>query len=341
MQPREPANAAARWASLLQFLPLGGDASTILAGFYPAPAPRALPTASTLEIRVSPCARVRVFAHVGRAHGAMVVIVPGFTSHAGSRAVMRAAAQACAREYSVVRVNLRNGGRTHALCDGLFNLQQWADVGEILQDLVLRFRPSALYALGFSLGGALLLNLLGRRPALSELVRGVVAINPPVDIPRAVACVNLPRNRIYAWLFLRSLIHDVEVKRALGWTYPDPRSPRPRTVPEYDWRFVLPETDFRSLDDYYAASSALPWLNRIRCRTAILSSRDDPLVPPTTIEAACREGCHLNVILLERGGHCAYPERHGLALRSSAVEMALDFFGQSAGADRPASCRPT
>jgi predicted alpha/beta-fold hydrolase len=331
-----PAVAGARWLRDPDRVPpgmlRGGHRQTVLARLVPTAYPRRLPRPVDLDVDVAPGARVRVVLTLHAPHAPLLVLVHGLAGSAHSKYMLRTTAEAWSRGWSVARVNLRNAGGTHHLSRGLFNLLQWPDVGRVLERLVETLPSRRVAAVGFSLGGTLLLNLVAREPAPAALLAGLVAVNPPLDIPRSVARVCSPENRLYMRIFTRSMIHDVRVKRRLGEPYADPAGIA--SVPDYDRRFVLAETGCDTLDGYYAAASAFPHLGAVRVPAAILSAHDDPLIPTGMIADAAATAPHLAVRLVPHGGHVGYLVRRGTTFRFWAAAAALDFLETLAPAPR-------
>jgi predicted alpha/beta-fold hydrolase len=54
---------------------------------------------------------------------------------------------------------------------------------------------------------------------------------------------------------------------------------RLRTVRDFDEIYTAPHGGFSGADDYYARSSALPFVSCIRVPALIVHAQDDPLVP--------------------------------------------------------------
>lgn len=313
---------------------------TILGSVLPVRPLPALRNFDTWETPVAVDAAVRVRVSNFFPHQPMLLLVHGFTGSSDSSCVLRAAVHGVRHGYTVARVDLRNAGGTHSLSRGLFNMQQWRDLGPVLTCLHSQYRPPRLYVIGFSLGGTLILNLLGRAPEHQEMVEAVVAINPPIDIPRAVGRVGEPRNRFYTWSFLSRLHRGVAVKRRLGHRYPDSRRIGCRTVPEFDRRLVLPETEYSELGDYYEDASAIGWIERIRTPMALIASRDDPLVPAAMFAEVRDRG---SVLLTDYGGHLGHLELHRGGLRPWAAEVALRYFAHLERSQcwQPQVCAPS
>ncbi|MGY6530791.1 MAG: YheT family hydrolase [Cyanobacterium sp.] len=79
-----------------------------------------------------------------------------------------------------------------------------------------------------------------------------------------------------------------------------------RTVDEY---LVIPSLGFKTVLDYYYASSPFRILSKIKKPTLIIYAEDDPMFCPTIIPDLQREvssNPHLNLILTNYGGHVGY-----------------------------------
>ncbi|HEV2715856.1 MAG TPA: hypothetical protein VGU64_11380, partial [Terriglobales bacterium] len=66
---------------------------------------------------------------------------------------------------------------------------------------------------------------------------------------------------------------------------------------------------FRNAQDYYRRSSSLPYLERIRLKTLLLSAVDDPMLPPEVLDEVrevARQNPALNIEFVARGGHAGF-----------------------------------
>jgi predicted alpha/beta-fold hydrolase len=304
----------------------GGHLQTICGGLIPIGYPQDLPQPLVMTVPVADDVRLCVEVTPNQEESAIVVLIHGFTSHANSPVIRRTMRAAFDRGYTVVRVNLRNAGDTHALSKGLFNLLQWADVGRVLGHLNRAFPDRPIYAIGFSIGGSFLLNQIARDPLVGDLLCAAAAINPPIDVLLSAANMCLPRNWLYMSRFLRSLLRDIKIKRTLGEHYEDPQKRRVSTVPEFDSTYILPEVGINSVAEYYAAASAKDVLPLIRVPTMILATRDDPIVPVGMFEDIHGSLSRVLVNIVDRGGHLGFLYwKHG-HIGCWAAETSLDFF---------------
>jgi hypothetical protein len=87
---------------------------------------------------------------------------------------------------------------------------------------------------------------------------------------------------------------------------------RVRTVRQFDEAYTAPHHGFHDAADYYHRASAMRVIDRIRVPTLIVTSEDDPFVPPAPFrEPFVASNPNLTVVITASGGHCAYVERGG------------------------------
>jgi predicted alpha/beta-fold hydrolase len=87
-------------------------------------------------------------------------------------------------------------------------------------------------------------------------------------------------NRAYQGYFVRNLRASYRYRQRLHpHAFTSGLEERIRSVREFDEAVTAPLGGFRDAADYYARSSAGPWLGHVRRPTLILNAADDPLVP--------------------------------------------------------------
>jgi predicted alpha/beta-fold hydrolase len=238
-----------------------------------------------------------------------IVLVHGLEGSSSSVYMLGTGRKAYRAGFNVVRLNVRNCGGTEGLTPTLYHSGMSGDILRVFTELSERDRLPELFLAGFSLGGNLVLKLAGElgRDAPPALA-GVVAVSPSVDLSACADAIEHPHNRIYQWSFIRSLRRTIRRKHKL---YPNlydlGRLRGMRTVRQFDDFYTAPHGGFRDAADYYARSSALAFVPRIRVPTLIIHAQDDPFIP----FAPLRHGAvsdNLNILLLapERGGHVAF-----------------------------------
>jgi uncharacterized protein len=185
------------------------------------------------------------------------------------------------------------------------------DLDVVVRRLIASDPLAPLLLVGVSLGGNVLLKWLGEQgERIPAQLRGAAAISVPFDLARGSRFLNSGFSRFYQAHFLRSLR-----KKAIGKSEQYPGDIRPeivhsaRTLYQFDDLITAPVHGFRDADDYYAKSSSLHFLARIRTATLLLSARDDPFLPHVVLDEVrdiARRNPWLHLEFVERGGHVGF-----------------------------------
>ncbi len=231
------------------------------------------------------------------------------------------------------------------------------DLRWVLGELRNRFPGHPLGAMGFSLGGNVLLKYLaeaageGRRGGPPNLpapggdlptpppVDAAVAISVPFDLAAGTQRLeSTPMGKVYTHYFLRSLLRKVGDKREqLASVLDLDHLEGSRSLRAFDDRFTAPLHGFDGAWDYYARSSSGPLLPEIRTPTLILHGMDDPFLPA---EAVPLESLANNPWILPAiagtGGHVGFMQhrRRGPAPFWAEAEGARYLFHLLAPGDR-------
>jgi predicted alpha/beta-fold hydrolase len=147
-------------------------------------------------------------------------------------------------------------------------------------------------------------------------------IRPEEIAGGAVICPNLDSERSLSYLvrdrwgrYLERAIAKELGKLAgrIHAAHPDAIDPaaiaRARTIRGFDRELVIERLGFATVEEYYAASSPLPFLPYLPKPTLILYAEDDPLFAPSIVkdlQAASASNPNLELWLTRRGGHVGY-----------------------------------
>jgi predicted alpha/beta-fold hydrolase len=210
---------------------------------------------------------------------------------------------------NVVRMNMRNCGGTENLGYTLYNSSMSRDVGAVAESLVKDDGLQKLAFAGFSMGGNLVLKLLGEwgRQAPSQVMAGI-GVSPAMDLAASADALHNPANRLYEWRFLRGLRKRVRRKAAL---YPGLYDLRYlqglRSLRDFDEQITARYCGFTGAQDYYTRAASSNVLDRIAVPTLVLHAEDDPFIrvlPPTRERLLANP--HVTYIETDHGGHCAF-----------------------------------
>ncbi len=169
-----------------------------------------------------------------------------------------------------------------------------------------RYPEARITAVGFSLGGNVLLKYLGERGTEAGL-RAAVAVAVPFVLSDAADRLERGFSRVYQWWLLRSLRAKVREKHRGGLgTIGSERLDHLRTFWAFDDAVTAPLHGFTGADDYYTRSSSRQFLGGIAVPTLILHSADDPFMTPLAIPQPAELSATTRLELSERGGHGAF-----------------------------------
>jgi hypothetical protein len=210
---------------------------------------------------------------------------------------------------NVVRMNMRNCGDTEHLGHTLYNSSMSADVGAIARTLIAEDGLQKLAFVGYSMGGNLVMKLLGEwGNHVPQEVKACVGVSPAMDLAECVDALHEAANRIYEWKFLSGLRRRTRRKAVLFPNrYDVSLLEGMRTLRDFDDQITARYSEFRSADDYYERAASSKVLDRIAVPALIIHALDDPFIRqlPGTLDKLLHNP---NITYLEtrHGGHCAF-----------------------------------
>jgi hypothetical protein len=232
-----------------------------------------------------------------------------------------------------VGLNFRSCGGEPNLTARFYHSGETGDLRIVLHALEQRFGQNVAAAIGFSLGGNVLLKYLAEEGDDVRL-QAAVAVSVPYDLSASADALNATRmGRFYTSHFLASLIQKMEGKTALLGKHIDfERIRRARSFREFDDAATAPLHGFTGAEDYYSRSSSGPLLDRVRVATLLIHAADDPFQPPSAVlEEAIKRNEYLRSLLTQRGGHVGFIAGSFRRPVFWAEQEAARFLGQSLG----------
>lgn len=238
-----------------------------------------------------------------------VVIVHGLEGSSESQYVIGTGSKAWTAGMNVVRMNMRNCGGTEHLGPTLYNSSMSGDVEAISRTLISEDGLQKLALVGYSMGGNLVLKLLGEwgKDAPAQVKAGV-GISPAMDLAPSSDALHHRANRLYEWKFLLGLRRRMLRKAAL---YPDRYDVRylrgMRSMRDFDNQITARYSEFADAEDYYTRAAAARVIERVAVPTLVLHALDDPFIRvlPETREKLLHNPC-ITYLETVRGGHCAF-----------------------------------
>jgi uncharacterized protein len=292
----------------------GGDLQTIATAFLGAPTNVAPHTSERMRFPVS--GDDTLLATLDRPvdpkpYRPLVILIHGTPGSETSPYMIRMACYLLMQGYCVLRLNLRGAGDSRAVCGGQYYAGSSGDIRQLVALLPPELTQHGIAAVGYSLGGAILLKYLGEEGSRAPIC-AAVTVSAPIDL--LGTCRNLMsfRNGLYHWYVFSRMKAEATKEGARLTCLERANIEASRTLWQYDDLFTAPRNGFRGAADYYAECSAVNFLSGIRTPTLLITSLDDPWVPGGAYSGnywRSNESLSVQPLLSPRGGHVGF---HGV-----------------------------
>ena len=250
----------------------------------------------------------------------VVVLIHGLTGCEDSVYIRASAAHLLRSGFPVLRLNLRGAGPTRAYCGLHYHAGRSEDIRLMLAALPPEVTLRGMVAVGFSLGGNLLLKHLGEAGS-SVSVLAAATVSAPLDLTATAHRIAAPRNALYHWYFLRECQREVLAPASV--VTPEERQAAlgAQNLWEFDERFTAPRNGFDGAADYYKRNSSRIFLDEIAVPTLMIHAFDDPIVPDEPYrEYDWRRNRRLLPMLQPKGGHVGFHDRRGGTWHDRAIQ---------------------
>ena len=236
-----------------------------------------------------------------------VLLIHGLTGSHRSSYMCRMAERLQASGYGVFRLDLRGCGAGEGVARYCTHCGRWAEAAAALEYIAWKYPKSPVSLVGYSIGGAMALNLLAQvgSDRVGNLQKSL-AICPPIDLFDIQRWFDTPRGRPYDRFFAKD-----QWKQALRrWErFPEllasPMPSRPRKLTQVDEIVTAPLGGFGSVEEFYNAASPGPKLDAIEQPVTIIASEDDPIIPIGPLHRYPKSGA-VEVHVTRSGGHLGF-----------------------------------
>jgi predicted alpha/beta-fold hydrolase len=243
----------------------------------------------------------------------LAVLIHGWEGSHDSNYLYSMACCLHAAGWNVFRLNLRDHGDSHHLNREMFHSARIAEVLGAVRAIQALDTARPLVVAGFSLGGNFALRVAlygpaaGVKPALS------IGISPAVDPGATMRAIdNGPAvfRRYFANNWERAML-----AKASAWPdrYDFSQYLPIRSIEESTARFVAEFTEYPALRDYLNAYTLTPdRLMNAPSPVAVITSKDDPVIPIAGFDGLRTEGACVAFDVTEYGGHCGFIENFAM-----------------------------
>ncbi len=216
--------------------------------------------------------------------------------------------------YSSVLMHFRGSSGKMNRLPRSYHSGDTADAKAWLASLQQRFPENPLCAIGYSLGGNMLLKLLGEGMQSMPL-QAAVSVSAPIQLDSCSRQMNQGFSRFYQYILLkelkRNLLQKYKVFDMAALTGINEAQVRQlSSFYAFDDVYTGPIHGFSSADDYYQQCSARQYLPAITTPTLIIHALDDPFMPPDILPDKKAIAACIQLEVSRHGGHLGFISGH-------------------------------
>lgn len=238
--------------------------------------------------------------------GPIVIILHGLEGSVEShyaKGMLQAAQQ---RGWRAVVVHFRSCGENLNRLPRGYHSGDTSDVQEFITALKAKEPHTPMMAIGYSMGGNVLLKWLGETRGTSPLM-AAVAVSVPFELHVASDRIRKGISSQYQKYFLKPLREKLLCKIAQHQLQIDPSSVMAvQSIYDFDDSFTAPLHGFKSAMDYYLQSSSRYFMNSIQVPTLVIHAKDDPFMSPALIPSRDEVSPYVKLEIYEQGGHVGF-----------------------------------
>jgi predicted alpha/beta-fold hydrolase len=236
----------------------------------------------------------------------IVVILHGLNGNADSRYAVGILNAIQKKGLRGLLIHFRGCSKEPNRLPRAYHSGETGDIEMVIERIREREPNTPLYAIGYSLGGNVLLKWLGET-GISNPLRAAAAVSIPFELDKAADYLNTGFFRFYQWWLVRGLkkFHQRKFKNhPLEKKFKNVH--KIKTFWEFDHQITAPLHGFSSAQEYYTQSSSRQYLKSIAVPTLIIQAKDDPFLPESALPQASELSSFVTMELLERGGHVGF-----------------------------------
>ncbi len=185
-----------------------------------------------------------------------------------------------------------------------------ADAKAWIESLAKRYPKNQLHAVGYSLGGNMLLKLLGEWGDKSPLI-SAISICAPMQLDISANTINKGCAKIYQ----KHLLDHLKASLHEKYKYHPMQSlinlekrdiNNIKTLWAFDDAYTAKIHGFGTAKEYYRLSSVKQYLIKIKTPTLIIHAKDDPFMTEEILPSKNELSSDINLEVHEHGGHVGF-----------------------------------
>lgn len=212
--------------------------------------------------------------------------------------------------FDSVVMHFRGAGKKENLLPKAYHSGATTEAIEFMEELHTSFASAKLFAIGFSIGGNMLLDLIAQQKG-NSLLSAAVSVSAPMQLDICANQMDKGFSKFYQFILLKKLKetlqkkfekHDMsqllELKKSEIKTL--------KNFWDFDGAYTAPIHGFKSAQEYYEKCSAKQFLIGIDTPTLIIHAKDDPFTSEEVIPREDEISCKVTLEVYERGGHMGF-----------------------------------
>ncbi len=254
---------------------------------------------------------------IRQAGAPIVLIVHGLSGSSESHYVLGLQVALAQKGWISVALNCRGAsGRPNNL-PRAYHAGSSDDLLHALHHVQARFPDVPVAAVGYSLGGNMVLKMLGEQEGAVP-VFAAVAVSVPFMLSSCADRMDRGFSRVYRRHFMTELTGMWKAKlnhfeRLGDMAAVDHIRARLNTAPfrsfwQFDNDLMAPLHGFRDVHDYYFQASSRKFLAGIQVPTLVIQAQDDPFMSPDILPSANELSRSIHFELSMQGGHVGFIE---------------------------------
>lgn len=180
------------------------------------------------------------------------------------------------------------------------------DVAFVVQTMREREPNTAIAAIGYSLGGNVLLKWLGETGSDNPL-KAATAVSVPFDLHKASERIQRGFSRLYQWYLVKNACERLMHKlKNVNVSFEINGLSEIVEIRELDRQYTVPVHGFTSVDEYYSIASSRQYLHAIQIPTLLVQAKDDPFMTEDVIPHPDELSPHITLDVSPYGGHVGF-----------------------------------
>jgi len=240
----------------------------------------------------------------------IVVLFHGLTGSFQSSYIQGAMNLLSQNGFHVVLMHFRGCSGKDNILPRSYHSGDTGDAKEFIIYLNKKYPKNQIFAVGYSLGGNMLLKLLGENGTTLN-IKAAVSVSAPMQLDICANRINKGFSKFYQYRLMKDLKKTLlnkykkyDMKKLIG--IDKEKVKELKNFWEFDAAYTAPIHGFKSAQDYYTTSSAKQYLKDIKTDTLLIQALDDPFMTPAVLPLKEEVPEKINIELYKHGGHVGF-----------------------------------